>query len=55
MKTSGMVFRPATVCGFAPRLRLDLSVNILTTAYFNNKILVFGGKQLDPNSYSRLL
>ena len=47
---TGIVFRPATVCGFAPRLRLDLSVNILTThAYFNNKILVFGGKQLRPN------
>ena len=43
-------FRPATVCGYAPRLRLDLSVNILTNhAITNNKITVFGGKQLRPN------
>ena len=47
---TGIIFRPATVCGYAPRLRLDLSVNILTShAYFKNKILVFGGKQLRPN------
>ena len=46
----GVVFRPATVCGYAPRLRLDLSVNILSNyAYFKNKITVFGGKQLRPN------
>ncbi len=46
----GVVFRPATVCGYAPRLRLDLSVNILTNhAITNNKILVFGGSQLRPN------
>ena len=46
----GVIFRPATVCGYAPRLRLDLSVNILThQAYFNKKIRVFGGKQLRPN------
>lgn len=43
-------FRPATVCGYAPRLRLDLSVNILTNhAVTNNKITVFGGDQLRPN------
>ena len=46
----GAIFRPATVCGYAPRLRLDLSVNILTNhAVTNNKITVFGGSQLRPN------
>jgi len=46
----GVTFRPATVCGYAPRLRLDLSVNILTNhAITNNKITVFGGSQLRPN------
>ena len=46
----GVIFRPATVCGYAPRLRLDLSVNILTNHAVNkNKIMVFGGKQLRPN------
>ena len=46
----GVIFRPATVCGYAPRLRLDLSVNILTNhAIVNNKIIVFGGSQLRPN------
>ena len=46
----GVVYRPATVCGYAPRLRLDLSVNILTNhAVNNNKIKVFGGSQLRPN------
>ena len=47
---AGVVFRPATVCGYAPRLRLDLSVNILTNHAINNKkIIVFGGNQLRPN------
>ncbi len=47
---TGVIFRPATVCGYAPRLRLDLSVNILTNhAIQNNKITVFGGSQLRPN------
>lgn len=45
-----VTIRPATVCGYAPRLRLDLSVNILTNhAVTNGKIRVFGGKQLRPN------
>ncbi|WP_428079393.1 NAD-dependent epimerase/dehydratase family protein [Candidatus Pelagibacter sp.] len=51
-KFIGVAFRPATVCGYAPRLRLDLSVNILTNHAVNNrKILVFGGDQLRPNLY----
>lgn len=46
----GVTFRPATVCGYAPRQRLDVSVNILTNhAINNNKITVFGGSQLRPN------
>jgi nucleoside-diphosphate-sugar epimerase len=49
-KFVGVVFRPATVCGYSPRLRLDLSVNILTNhAITNNRITVFGGGQLRPN------
>jgi len=46
----GVTFRPATVCGYASRQRLDLAVNILTNhAVNNNKITVFGGSQLRPN------
>jgi nucleoside-diphosphate-sugar epimerase len=49
-KFIGVIFRPATVCGYAPRLRLDLSVNILTNlAISKEKITVFGGDQLRPN------
>jgi nucleoside-diphosphate-sugar epimerase len=45
-----VIIRPATVCGYAPRLRLDLTVNILTNlAITNGKITVFGGAQLRPN------
>ena len=45
-----VTIRPATVCGYAPRLRLDLTVNILTNlAMTNGKITVFGGEQLRPN------
>ena len=41
--------RPATLCGYAPRLRLDLSVNILTiNALINKKITIFGGDQMRP-------
>lgn len=45
-----VTIRPSTVCGYAPRLRLDLSVNILTNHAVNNrKITVFGGDQMRPN------
>jgi nucleoside-diphosphate-sugar epimerase len=44
------IIRPSTVCGYSPRLRLDLTVNILTNHAVNNgKILVFGGEQMRPN------
>ena len=58
------VIRPATVCGYSSRQRLDLVVNILTNlAYHKREISVFGGEQLRPNihikdmirSYSFLL
>ena len=49
-KFVGVIFRPATVCGYAPRQRFDLSVNILTNHAVNaGKITVFGGLQLRPN------
>jgi nucleoside-diphosphate-sugar epimerase len=44
------VVRPSTVCGYSPRLRLDLTVNILTNHAINRgKITVFGGEQKRPN------
>ena len=44
------IVRPATVCGYSTRQRLDLVVNILTTtALVHNEIKVFGGKQYRPN------
>jgi nucleoside-diphosphate-sugar epimerase len=45
-----VTIRPATVCGYSPRQRLDLSVNILTNHAVNRgKITVFGGAQMRPN------
>jgi nucleoside-diphosphate-sugar epimerase len=45
-----VVLRPATVCGYSPRLRLDLTVNILTNYAVNaGRITVFGGAQKRPN------
>ena len=44
------IIRPSTVCGYSPRLRLDLTVNILTNHAINNgKITVFGGEKKRPN------
>lgn len=45
-----VTIRPATVCGYSPRCRLDLSVNILTNHAVNKgTITVFGGSQKRPN------
>ena len=45
-----VVIRPATICGYSPRQRLDLTVNILTNHAVNaGKITVFGGAQMRPN------
>ncbi len=45
-----VTIRPATVCGYSPRCRLDLSVNILTNHAVNKgRITVFGGTQKRPN------
>jgi nucleoside-diphosphate-sugar epimerase len=44
------IVRPATVCGYSPRQRLDVSVNMLTMqALMNGRITVFGGDQTRPN------
>ncbi len=45
-----VIIRPATVCGYSKRQRLDVVVNILTNLAFNlRKIKIFGGDQLRPN------
>lgn len=45
-----LTIRPATVCGYSPRLRLDLTVNILTNFAINKGFIkVFGGEQKRPN------
>lgn len=49
-KFKGVIIRPSTVCGYSPRQRLDVVVNILTNFAVNKgKIKVFGGDQLRPN------
>ena len=50
MNMEWVIIRPATVCGYSKRLRLDLVVNLLTiSALINRKIKVIGGSQLRPN------
>jgi nucleoside-diphosphate-sugar epimerase len=45
-----VIIRPATVCGYSPRMRFDLSVNILTNHAVNRGVItVFGGSQKRPN------
>ena len=45
-----ITIRPATVCGYSPRQRLDVVVNILTNlAYHKRSITIWGGEQLRPN------
>jgi nucleoside-diphosphate-sugar epimerase len=49
-----VTIRPATVCGYSPRQRLDVVVNILTNlAFHNRKISIYGGAQLRPNIHIR--
>ena len=44
------IIRPATVCSYSPRMRLDVSVNLLTMqALSKGKMTVFGGNQTRPN------
>lgn len=46
--------RPATVCGYSPRMRLDVSVNMLTMQALKNKVMtVFGGQQTRPNIHMK--
>jgi nucleoside-diphosphate-sugar epimerase len=45
-----VTIRPSTICGYAPRQRLDLAVNILTNLAVNKGVItVYGGAQMRPN------
>src|SRR5207247_6465632 len=47
---TAVIIRPATVCGYSPRMRFDLTVNILTNHAVNKGVItVFGGAQKRPN------
>ena len=48
-KIEVIIIRPATVCGLSPRMRLDVSVNLLSIQALQKKITIFGGKQKRPN------
>jgi nucleoside-diphosphate-sugar epimerase len=49
-KMAVQIIRPATVCGYSPRMRLDVAVNMLTMqALTREHITVFGGQQTRPN------
>ena len=49
-KIEVFIVRPATVCGYSPRMRFDISVNALTIDALKNKeISVYGGDQIRPN------
>ena len=44
-----IIIRPSTLYGYSPRMRLDLTINILCYHAFKfNKITIFGGKQWRP-------
>lgn len=44
------IVRPATVCGYSPRMRLDVSVNMMAIQALQNGVMtVFGGAQVRPN------
>lgn len=50
----GVSVRSATVCGYSPRLRLDLTINLLTDqGLTDHRIRVFGGAQMRPNVHVR--
>jgi nucleoside-diphosphate-sugar epimerase len=49
-KIESFIIRPATVCGYSPRMRLDVAVNALTFSALNDGLIrIFGGSQIRPN------